>query len=204
VLPVLFGAGFAPQLQAQGNGSNASFQVTGYAVSRPAENGWAASVDETRQQVTFTRRRTFRGSVARVTSVTVRAAVVTGERVTADETVQALMTARVRSARENGRATGDYAVTDVVLSDTTVDGMHLVTLKYRRVMQSWRNDGWTEETTLYVHVPSDFADRHQLVEIQVSERYLLASQGEVGPQDAVSVASVVGGLQDRAAQLSAR
>ncbi len=199
-------AGAAPLTATQSPGSDSSFEPARQAVAGPATDDWVMTVSTADGQVSYTRRSTHQGSVARVTSIvigTIQAGAVEAG-MAGDSLARVVLEAQVTMDRSRARATGDYKLADVQTSDTLIGQRKVHVLRYRRVMTSWKSAGWVEAMTVYLFFAPDFPEQHRLVRVQVSERFQVRSVGNEVPDDSATVLSVIQRLQGEATGLSLR
>jgi len=199
-------AGAAPLAATQSPGPDSGYETARFAVAGPATEDWVMTVSTADGQVSYTRRSTHQGSVARVTSIVIGTlqpgAVEAG--MPADSLAQLVLDEQVTTDRTQARATGDYKLADVQTSDTMIGQRKVHVLRYRRVMTSWKSAGWVEAMTVYLFFAPDFPEQHRLVRVQVSQRFQVRSVGNEAPDDSATVLSVIQRLQGEASGLSLR
>jgi hypothetical protein len=180
--------------------------VARFSVSAPASEGWRRVVDHAGSRISLTRRGTRAGSVARVTSIVI-GAIEPGEgatRLPGDSLARGVIGREVAAARGEGRASGDFKVGDVQVTDTLAGRLKVYILRYRREMTSWKNTGWAEAMTVYYYFAPDFPEQRGLMRVQVCERFQVGSVGNQAPDDGGIAWSMIGQLQDETTGLAVR
>jgi hypothetical protein len=181
-------------------------EAAGFSAIAPAGEGWLAAVSRADGRISFTRRSTHQGAVARVTFILIGAidASARAAGVAGDSLAHLLMSEEVAAARAEGRASGDYRLGDVQVSDTLAERLAVYVLRYRREMTSWKYAGWAEATTVYFYFAPDFPEQHRLMRVQVSERFQVRSTGNQAPDDSATAWSLIQQLQGGGSSLSLR
>jgi hypothetical protein len=181
-------------------------EVAGFSAIAPAGEGWLTAVSRADGRISFTRRSTHQGAVARVTSIVIGMidADAGAAGVAGDSLVGLRVSGEIAHARAEGRASGDYRLADVQVSDTLVGQVEVYVLRYRREMTSWKYAGWAEATTVYFYFAPDFPEQHRLMRVQVSERFQVRSTGNRAPDDSATAWSLIQQLQGQGAGLSLR
>ena len=196
----------ATVLAAQAPRSDPGFELLHLEISGLKGDEWSTSVDDAAGRITYSRRGTYQGSVARLSSIVIgmveAGAVDAG--MAGDSLAGQVMAARVVGDRARGRATGDYRVAEVQASDTVIGQLKVYVLRYRRVMMSWKNAGWAEALTVYLFFSPDFPEQHQLIQVEVSEKFQVRSTGNQAPEDSAAALMVIGQLQGESGRLSSR
>jgi len=207
VLSVLAGVAVPAQRSAaQSPNPDPGLELARFTAAGPATEGWLMTVNQADAGVSFTRRNTHQGSVALVTSIVIgmveSGPVEAGT--SSDSVARLVMAGHVAADRAEGRATGDYKVRDVQLSDTLDGQIRVYVLRYRREMTSWKHSGWAETMTAYYYFAPDFPGQHKLVRVLVHEQFQVQSTGNQAPDESDTAWSVIQRLQGEGGGLSLR
>lgn len=206
VMAVLAGVVPAQRSAAQSPDPAPGLELARFTAAGPATEGWLMVVNQADASVSFTRRNTYQGSVALVTSIvigmvepgTVEAAT------SSDSVARLVMAGQVAADRAEGRATGDYQVRDAQLSDTLRGQVKVYVLRYRRAMTSWKRSGWVEAMTVYYYFAPDFPEQHRMVRLLLSEQFQVRSTGNQAVDESATAWSVIERLQGEGTGLSLR